>query len=227
MKTSLLALPLALIAIQFRAKAETDTVPVGTSISVRTNEPIDIRDTADGRIYMGVVSQDVLDRDGNVAIARGSNAELIVRNVGEHDLALDLESISVNGRRYIVSTENRTVGKEGVGKNERTAKYVGGGALLGTIIGAIAGGGKGAAVGAIAGGAAGAGAQVYTRGREVQVPAESLLTFRLDRPLVIGRGEYGRDNGYMRDGHHYHYYEGDNADRDQRYRDQQQYPPDR
>jgi hypothetical protein len=63
--------------------------------------------------------------------------------------------------------------------------------------------------------------------REVQVPAESLLTFRLDRPLVIGRGEYGRDDGYMRDGHHCHYYEGDNADRDQHHRDQHQYPPDR
>jgi len=224
MKKSLFAVPLVLLAVQFTAKAERDTVPSDTTISVRTNEPIDIQDSADGRIYRGVVSQDVLDRDGQVAIPRGADAELIVRNVAEHDLALDLESVTVNGRRYIVSTENRTVGAEGIGKNERTAKYVGGGALLGTIIGAIAGGGKGAAVGAIAGGAAGAGAQVYTRGREVRVPTETLLTFRLDRPLVIGRGEYGRDNGYMREGHHYHYYEGDNADRRDRDRDQQQYP---
>ncbi len=230
MNKVILALPLALLAIPFAAKAENDTVPAGTDISVRTNEPIDIRDTADGRIYMGVVNRDVIGRDGDVVIPRGSDAELIVRNVGEHDIALDLESVTVNGRRYIVSTENRTEGAQGIGKNQRTAKYVGGGALLGTIIGAIAGGGKGAAIGAITGGAAGAGAQIYTRGREVRVPAESQLTFRLDQPLVIGRGEYGRDNGYMRDGHHYHYYEGDNADRqnrDQQYQDQQQYPPDR
>src|SRR5207244_7207406 len=38
-------------------------------------------------------------------------------------------------------------GTEGLGKNKRTAEMVGGGAVLGTLIGAIAGGGKGAAIG--------------------------------------------------------------------------------
>jgi hypothetical protein len=38
----------------------------------------------------------------------------------------------------------------------------------------------------------------------VQVPPESLLTFRLDRPLEVGRGDYSRDNGYDRNGYHYH-----------------------
>jgi hypothetical protein len=90
--------------------------------------------------------------------------------------------------------------RDSVGKNTRTAEYVGGGALLGTIIGAIAGGGKGAAIGAAAGAGAGAGTQVLTRGKKVSVPAESLLTFRLERRLVMGVA----DNGVTRGGHHYH-----------------------
>ena len=199
--------------------AQTDTVPAGTNITVRTNDSIDIRNASDGRVFTGVVDQDVRDRQGDVAIPRGANVELIGRNVGREEVALDLESVSVGGRRYIVTAGNESSSgsdtegreKDGIGKNQRTAKYVGGGALLGTIIGAIAGGGKGAAIGAAAGGAAGAGGQVLTRGRDVRVPAESLLTFRLQQPLTIGQGEYGRDRGVDRDGRHYH--DEYNADR--------------
>ena len=67
---------------------------------------------------------------------------------------------------------------------------VGGGAVLGTLLGAIAGGGKGAAIGAVAGAATGAGVQVLTRGKEVRVPAETVLNFRLDQPLYL----QGRNN---------------------------------
>src|SRR6185369_15464960 len=100
------------------------------------------------------------DGSGNVVIPRGADAELIVRSASNHDLQLDIESINVNGRRYSVSTTDENIAggpeKQGVGANKRTAKYAGGGAVLGSIIGAIAGGGKGAAIGAIAGGGAGA-----------------------------------------------------------------------
>jgi len=65
---------------------------------------------------------------------------------------------------------------------------IGGGAAIGTVIGAIAGGGKGAAIGAATGAAAGAGAQVLTKGKEVQVPAETVLTFRLTQPLNLESG---------------------------------------
>jgi len=74
--------------------------------------------------------------------------------------------------------------------------------LIGTIIGAIAGGGKGAAIGAATGAGAGAVGQTVTRGGNVRVPAETLLRFRLDRPMVIGAG----DEGFTRNGRHYHRY---------------------
>jgi hypothetical protein len=187
-----------------------ETVPSGASITVRTNDAIDLRNSSDGRIFTGVIDRDVRDNSGGVAIPRGANAELIVRNLGQNDMAVDLESVTVGGQRYVVRASEEQYNRSGsrddrIGKNERTGKYVGGGALLGTIIGAVAGGGKGAAIGAVAGGAAGAGTQVMTRGHDVRVPSESLLTFRLERPLAVGRGEYSRDNGYSQEGRHYHY----------------------
>jgi hypothetical protein len=54
-----------------------------------------------------------------------------------------------------------------------------------------------------------------TRGRELHIPAESLLTFRLERPLRYAEGP---DNGYMRNGQHYHDYR-DNRDNRDNYRD--------
>ena len=71
--------------------------------------------------------------------------DLIVRELSDNDLALDLESLNVNGRRYAVATDSVATGsgqKDGIGINRRTAECVGGGALLGTIIGAIAGRGE-------------------------------------------------------------------------------------
>ena len=178
-------------------------VATGTTLSVRTNETIDAHDN-NGRIYSGVVSENVLDQQGRVAIPAGSPAELMFRADSQGDLILDLESVIVNGERYAPSVDPNEVSatqREGLGANQRTAEYVGGGALLGTIIGAIAGGGKGAAIGAAVGAGAGAGTQVLTRGRRVQIPAESVITFRLDQTLYIGIA----DNGYDRGGAHYHY----------------------
>jgi hypothetical protein len=206
-KRFLLALPALLVGPQFfAAAAEVDRVAPGTEVTVRTDEPIEIRSWDRGRIYRGQLVRDVYATDGDLAFPRGANAELIVRQVSDHEMVVDLEAIYVNGRRYVVdasSEEINTRDRAGVGENRRTAKYVGGGAIIGSIIGAIAGGGKGAAIGAAAGAAGGAGAQTMTRGREIHVPAESLLTFRLERPL---RYVEGPDSGYTRDGRHYHEY---------------------
>jgi hypothetical protein len=179
-----------------------ETIAAGTTIPVRTNDAIDAKNTGDGRVYSGIVANDVLDGDGRIAIPRGADVELMVRDIGHHTLALDIDSVVVHGRRYSVTTFDVTRSgdqKDGVGANRRTGKFVGGGALFGTLLGAIAGGGKGAAIGALAGGAAGAGGEVATRGSRVHVPAESVLTFQLQQPLSLAK-----DRGYTRDGQHYH-----------------------
>jgi len=165
------------------------TLSSGTEISVRTNERIESSDANNSnRFYSAVVNRDVMDDRGNVVIPRGSDAQLIVRRLANNTVALDLQSISVNGQQYNVDSaevSSQGTSREGLGENRRTAEYTGGGALLGTLLGAIAGGGKGAAIGALAGGAAGAGVQVMTRGGQVRVPAETELTFRLDTPMTL------------------------------------------
>ena len=206
MKQLLWAVPVIFAGLQVSAIAQIEVVPAGSEVTVRTNDAVDVRD-ADGRIYTGTLERDVLDRSGRVVIPRGSQVELMARRTGHNEIVLDLESIAANGQRYTVSaTEQNVAGgreRQGVGENRRTAKYVGGGAVIGSIIGAIAGGGKGAAIGAAAGAATGAGTQTVTRGREVRLPAESLLTFRLERPIEVVEGP---DPGYTRNGYHYHPY---------------------
>ena len=181
------------------------TIPAGTQIRVRTDQAIDVRDRSDGRVFTGTVAEDVAASDGRIMISRGARAELLVQNANDNEMAVDLESINVEGRRYMVAAEAYDSSRRsGLGANKRTGEFVGGGALFGTIVGALAGGGKGAAIGALAGGAAGAGAQVITRGQAIRIPAETLLMFRLEQPLQIGTGRYSQDNGYDRDGYHYH-----------------------
>ena len=202
MKHTFFALPALVCGLAITAFAA-DVIPSGTQFEVRTNDRIRITN-ADGRVYTGVVVNDVTDSNGNVVITRGSSAELLARRLDNREMQIDLDSITVGGRRYSVDASTDVNGngdrKDGLGSNGRTGKYVGGGALLGTLLGAIAGGGRGAAIGAASGAAAGAGTQVLTRGRRVDLPSESVLNFRLERPLTLRE----RDNGRDRNGRHYH-----------------------
>src|SRR5437764_15370392 len=97
-----------------------------------------------------------------------------------------MHSISDDGQQYLVNaTDIQKQGNEGIGVNKRTGEYVGGGAALGAIIGAIAGQGKGAAIGAAAGAGGGALTQILTKGNSIKIPAETLMTFRLDQSLRV------------------------------------------
>lgn len=174
--------------------AETfQTIPSGRTLAIRTDQTIAARTAEAGQTYSGTVVRDVLDSDGQLAIPRGSRATLVVREAreegrveGRSELALDIAAVQVGDRRYRLETSDFVEkGKEGLGANRRTAKFAGGGALFGTILGAVAGGGRGAAIGALAGSAAGAGAQGLTRGKDVRIPAEAVLSFRLEAPVRI------------------------------------------
>ena len=55
------------------------------------------------------------------------------------------------------------------------------------LIGALAGGGKGAAIGALAGGGAGTAGSAFTGNRDVTLPAESAVSFKLEAPLEIAQ----------------------------------------
>ena len=169
-----------------------EILPSGTELTVRTAEDIDSSTAVVDQTFSAIVDRDILGASDSVIIPAGSHAVIVVRQIsaggttGSPDMVLDMQSMTVGGRRYIVSTTDlkRDAGT-GIGKNRRTAEAVGGGAALGTIIGSIAGGAKGAAIGVLVGAAGGAGVQVLNRGKDVRVPAETLLTFTLNRPASL------------------------------------------
>ena len=173
--------------------AAPDTLPAGTNIVIRTNENITATPQDVGRTYSAEIARAIEDQSGQVIVPKNSPAELTVAKfnnptLGQEEVSLALRSININGHAYQIASKAVTEkGNNGIGANKKTAEYVGGGALLGTLIGAVAGGGKGAAIGAAVGGAGGGATQVLTKGKEVKVPAESVLTFQLDQSLRLQR----------------------------------------
>jgi hypothetical protein len=179
-------LSIFLLLASLAAWAQVRTLSEGTEIKVRTDTAIPAKPTA-GSAFTATVSDDVPDTSGNIAIPRGSRARLVATPTSDgKDTLLDLRSVTVNGRRYDLTSAGggKSSGSSGLGANTRTAKYVGGGAVVGTVLGALLGGGKGAAIGALAGGAAGAGAQVFT-GKKKGIPAETQLSYKLAQPLTM------------------------------------------
>jgi hypothetical protein len=166
-----------------------NTIPEGTALEVRTNEAI-VSSNAEGRTYQGSISTEVVDAQGNVLLPKGAPVELVILEAKEKNgikgasLQLGLRSVTVNGNTYLVVSEE-VKQTSGLGQNRRTAETVGGGAALGTLIGAATGGGKGAVLGGLVGAAAGAAVQILTQGKEVRIPAESVLKFRLDEPIRL------------------------------------------
>jgi hypothetical protein len=155
---------------------------IGTEIVVRTIDRIDVRRADPGQRFLATVENDIRDADGHLVIPRGSSAHLVATDVGGGDIAIDLRSVNVNGQRFVLNAQDIANGsaRQDVGGNRRTGEFVGGGAIMGSILG-----GKGAAIGALAGGAAGASAEVMTSGTELHAPPETVLRFRLAQPVYL------------------------------------------
>jgi hypothetical protein len=186
MKTKFNVLATMLALLVSGAVAQSHVVPKDTDVKVRTDSVIPVK-PADNAKYTASISNDVTDSSGAVIIPRGSRATLVAMpNTDGKDTTLDLRSVTVSGQRYLLTTPTKSGSSApgGLGANSRTGKYVGGGAAVGAVLGAIFGGGKGAAIGALAGGAGGAGAQVYT-GRKKEIPAETELSFKLAQDLQM------------------------------------------
>jgi len=158
------------------------TLPSGTEIKVRADQEINAQAANAGQSFPGTVSTAVTDNEGHVLIPKGAPARLKAQADGSK-VSLDLSSVTIDGKQFRIETKGYKQGS--LGANKTTAKYAGGGAVAGAVIGALAGGGKGAAIGTLAGGAAGAGAQVLTTGKKVHVPAETELTFKTAQPLEL------------------------------------------
>jgi hypothetical protein len=163
-------------------------VPAGTVLTIRTNQSLSTKTLLTGATFTGSVMTGIT-LGGKMAIPAGSDVAGTVVDVkkagkfkGAATLQLSLTAVTVRGHTYNIVTEY--FDKSSTGKGKRTAVMIGGGAGGGAAIGALAGGGKGAAIGALIGATAGT-IGATTGNRDIELPAESALSFKLDQSLTL------------------------------------------
>ncbi|MGA9959745.1 MAG: BON domain-containing protein [Acidobacteriaceae bacterium] len=164
-------------------------VPAGARIRVRLGQTLSTKQNQTGDPFSGVLV-DSVRVNGQTVIRAGARARGVVTESkglgkfkGQAVLAIRLDSVSVDGRTYQVRTSH--VERVEQGKGKRSAVMTGGGAGLGALIGGLAGGGKGALVGGLLGGGGGAAGSAFTGNKDLVIPAESVLTFDLERSLTV------------------------------------------
>jgi hypothetical protein len=164
-------------------------VPAGTTLTITVGQALSSKTSQTGQTFIGSVAQPV-SVGGRPAIPAGSTVSGTVVTAkskgkikGQGELDLALTGVTVRGQTYNIQTGvlDNTV----KGKGKRTAVATGGGAAGGALIGGIAGGGKGAGIGALVGAGAGLLGGSLTGNQQIEIPAESALSFRLTAPLTL------------------------------------------
>ena len=163
------------------------TVPVGTPLVVRLQQTVSAKNSNVGDSFSGVLAQSVVV--GGVTVIRaGAPVTGVVtaskgqgRFKGSGDLAIAIKRVG----DYAVSTNAYEATSKGKGK--RTAGFIGGGGGGGALIGGLAGGGKGALIGGLLGAGAGTAGAAFTGNKDITVPAESVVTFKLAEPITVTR----------------------------------------
>jgi hypothetical protein len=164
-------------------------VPAGTELTVRLGQTVGSKISQPGQPFSATLARAV-EVNGQTAIPQGTTASGTVVDAkalghiaGGARLQLRLTSLSINGVNEPIKTASLVRAIKGKGK--RTGMMAGGGAGLGALLGALAGGGRGAAIGAAAGAGAGTAGGAFTGNKEIVLPAESALSFKLEQPLEL------------------------------------------
>jgi hypothetical protein len=166
------------------------SVPAGTSLTIRINQHISVKSSRAGDRFDGEVAEPVLGDNNTAVIPKGTPVGgMIVAShkrghfKGSSILELRLTSMTLNGTQYRLDTRDLTRTKKGKGK--RSAAFIGGGSGLGMLVGGVATGGVGLLVGGLAGGGAGTAVAGLTGNRDIEIPAESIVHFKLANDLVV------------------------------------------
>ncbi len=164
-------------------------LPRGTRLPVRLDQAVGSKISQPGEPFGATIAEDVIV-GGQVIIPHGARAEGTVidakplgRFKGGALLEMRLERVHTRWGSYPVTTS--TMERAEKGKGKRTAGFIGGGGGVGALIGGLAGGGKGALIGGLAGAGAGTAGSAFTGNKQIVLPAETLLTFRLEHPVHI------------------------------------------
>jgi hypothetical protein len=165
-------------------------VPAGTNLAIRINQRISVKSSREGDRFDGEFVEPVLAQNGRVIVPKGTPVGGVVdyshqrgHFKGRSLLELRLTSMTLNGISYPLETHDLARGKKGKGK--RSAALIGGGAGLGMLIGGVASGGTGLLIGGLAGGGAGTAVSGLTGNRDVVIPSESIVHFKLADDLML------------------------------------------
>lgn len=187
--SSAAAAPSPTLKTRAASQAGPVTIPAGTVITVRTSQALSSKTSQAGETFTATVARPV-DVGGSVAIPDGSKATGTVvaahplgRFKGGAMLEVRLSSLDINGHNVPVDTA--AIARTEKGKGKRSATFIGGGAGLGALIGGLTGGGKGAAIGALAGAGAGTAGTAFTGNKEITIPAEYALSFKLLKAVEV------------------------------------------
>ncbi len=167
------------------------SVPAGTALAVRLDHAVGTDRNRPGDRFSGVLAAAVKAGEG-VAVPKGALIYGVVRDArpsgrlkGRAVLSLAVERVEWSGLSYRVETG--PVARASGGHKKRNWTLIGGGSGVGALIGGVASGGAGALIGAGAGAAAGTVGAAFTGRKQVRIPAETVLTFRLKEPLTVPR----------------------------------------
>jgi hypothetical protein len=165
-------------------------IQAGTTLTIRIDQRISVKSSRSGDTFTGELVNPVLAVDNRVLLPKGAQVDGVVdvshrrgHFKGRSLLELRLTSITMNGTHYPLTTRDLAQSKKGKGR--RSAALIGGGAGLGMLVGGVASGGVGMAVGGLAGGGAGTAVAGLTGNRDIDIPAESIVHFKLADDLVV------------------------------------------
>jgi hypothetical protein len=164
-------------------------LPAGTLLRVRLEQTLDTKHSRAGDGFAGSVVAPVV-ANGVTVVPRGARAFGRVvkakpsgRFRGRALLAFRLDAVEVRGRRYVVRTAVLT--RTTAGHKKRNLAVIGGATGFGAAVGAIAGGGGAALIGAGSGAVAGTVTEAITGRKQVRLPVETPVYFRLRSPATI------------------------------------------
>jgi hypothetical protein len=165
-------------------------IAAGTDLTIRINQHISVKTSHPGDRFDGEVVDPVVGDNNQVVIPKGSPVSGVVvashrrgHFKGSSILELRLTYLTLNGSRYALDTSDLTRTKKGKGK--RSAAFIGGGTGAGMLIGGVASGGVGLLVGGLIGAGGGTALGGLTGNRDIEIPAESIVRFKLADNLVV------------------------------------------